>query len=68
MQMTCNFIIGSTDIVDFKILEPHWLVALWPISQGPDFSQIWNLRRNIANNTKFHYRSNSEKIGDYIFQ
>ena len=31
-----------------------------PISQEPDFFQIWNLHRNIANNIDFHYRPNAE--------
>ena len=32
------------------------------------FSQIWDLCRNIANNIHFSYRTNSVKINDKIFQ
>ena len=32
------------------------------------FSQIWDLSRNIANNIHFPYRTNSVKINDKIFQ
>ena len=42
--------------------------ALWPISQEPDLSQIWDLRRNTANNINFHYWTNFEKMNDQIFQ
>ena len=31
------------------------------IFQEPDFSQIWDLSKNTANNIKFHYGPNSEK-------
>ena len=45
--------------VDLKILELDWLRAFLPISLKRDFSQIWNLCRNVANNINFHYRKNS---------
>ena len=32
------------------------------------FSQIWDLSRNIANNIHFPYRTHSVKINDKIFQ
>ena len=32
------------------------------------YSQIWDLCRNITNNIHFHYRTNSVKINDKIFQ
>ena len=56
------------DMVEQKILQPDWLRTFWPISQEPEFSQIWDLCRNTANNTNFHYRVTSVKINDKIFQ
>ena len=58
----------SRDIVSLKILQSDWLRAFWPISQEPDFSQVWDLCKNTANIIKFLYRPNSEKINDSIFQ
>ena len=40
----------------------------WPISQEPEFSQIWDLCWNTANNINVHYRTNSIEINDKIFQ
>ena len=59
--------ICSGEILDLKILQSDWLRAFWPISQEQDFSQIWDLCRNIANNINFHYRTTSVKINDQIF-
>ena len=42
--------------------------TFWPISQEPEFSQIWDLSRNTANIINSHYRTNSVKINDTIFQ
>ena len=53
---------------DWKILQSKWPSQFWPIPQELDFSQRWNLRRNIANNINFHYRPNSEKTHDRLFQ
>ena len=64
-QATSSFC--SINVVDLKILQSDWPRALWPISLGPDFSQIWNLRRNGAHNINFNYRPNSEKTNDHIF-
>ena len=58
----------SRDMVGLKILQSYWPRAFWPMSHGPDFSQIWNLCKNTANNINFHYRPNPEKINDQIFQ
>ena len=52
------------DIVNLKILQSDWLTALWPISQEPDFSKLWDLCKNTAININFLYRPNSEKIID----
>ena len=57
-QSNSSFCYGDTD---WKILQSDWPRQFWPISQELDFSQRWDLRRNIANNINFHYRSNSEK-------
>ena len=32
----------SGDIVNLKILQSDWSRAFWPISQEPDFSQVWD--------------------------
>ena len=53
---------------DWKILQSDWLRIFWSISQEPEFSQIRDLCRNIANNIHFHYRTNSVKINNKIFQ
>ena len=60
-------LICSEDMVDWKILQSEWLRRFWPISRELKFSQIWNLSRNTANNTSFHYRTNSVKINDKNF-
>ena len=59
---------GSRDIVNLKILQSDWLGALWPVSQEPAFSQVWDLCKNAGNIINFFYRPNSEKINDSIFQ
>ena len=58
----------SRDIVNLRILQSDWSRAFWPISQEPQFSQVWDLYKNTANIIKFLYRPNSEKINDSIFQ
>ena len=57
-------LIYSRDVVDLKILQFDWLKTFWHISQESEFSQIWDLCWNTANNTNFHYRTNSVKIND----
>ena len=47
------------------VLE-KWLI--WLTSHEQKFSWIWDLCRNTANNITFHYRTNSVKINDQIFQ
>ena len=54
----------SRDIVDLKILQSDWSRAFSPLSQEPDFSQVWDLCKNTSNTIKFLYKSNSEKIND----
>ena len=51
--------ICSRDIVDLKIL-----LSDWPISQEPDFYQIWDLCTNTANDANFRDRPNSKKKFD----
>ena len=58
----------SRDIANLKISQSDWLRAFWPMSQEPDFSQVWDLCKNTENITKFLYRPNWEKINDQIFQ
>ena len=38
------------------MLQSDWLRAFWPMSQEPDFSQVWDLCKNTERN--------SEKIND----
>ena len=61
-------LICSGDMVDQKILQSDQLRTFWPISQEPEFSQIWDLCRNTTNNINFHYRTSSVKISYKIFQ
>ena len=49
-------------------MQSDWLRTFWPISQEPEFSQIWDLCRNTANDINLHYITNSVKINDKIFQ
>ena len=51
-------LICSGDMVDLKILQSDWVRKFWPLSQEPEFPQIWDLCRNIANNIHFRYRTN----------
>ena len=51
----------SRDIVNLKILQSDWSRAFSAISQELEFSQVWDLHKNIAN-IKFLYGPNSEKI------
>ena len=60
--------ICSGDMVDKKILQCDWLRKFWPIYQEQNYSQISDLCRNTVNNISFHYRTNSVKINDQIFQ
>ena len=55
-------------MVDDKILHTDWLRTFWPISQEQKFSPMWDLCWKAANNISFHYRANSVKINDQIFQ
>ena len=55
------------DIVDLKILLSDWLRAFLPMYQEPDFSHIWDLFKNTANNIKVLYRI-LEKINHQILQ
>ena len=47
------------DITDLRILQSHWLIPYWLITEEPKFPQIWNLCRHKANNVKFN--TNQEK-------
>ena len=43
-------LIYSEGILDLKILQSDWLTAFWYIFQEQDFSHIYNLFTNTANN------------------
>ena len=58
-KKSCISSFSSTDTFDLKIPQSNQPKVFWDISQEPDFSQIWDLCRNIANNKDFHSRSNS---------
>ena len=53
--------------VNLKILQSDWLRRFWPISQKPDFSQVWDLCNNTVNSIYFLYRPKSEKKQWKIF-
>ena len=55
-------------IIDLKILQTDWLRAFWSTSKETDFSKKWDLCMNTANTINFHYKTNSEKVNDKIFQ
>ena len=53
--------------VDSEIQQSDWPRAFWLISLEPDFSQICDLCRNIANNRNFTYWPNLGEInGQYL--
>ena len=54
----------SRDLVNLKILQSDWPRAFWAIPHKPDFSKVWDLCKNTANNIKLLYRPNSENIND----
>ena len=53
------------DMFDFKSLQSDRPKAFSPISQELNFSKLWDLCWNIANNINFHYRPNLGKIKDH---
>ena len=55
----------STDTVDLNILQSDWPRTFWPISQEPNFSQVWDLGKNTAVNIHFLYWSISKKINEF---
>ena len=69
---TCKISAYFTDffwsMVDWRILQSDWLTTFWHISQEQKFFQIWDLCRNSTNDINFHYKTNSRKINDQIFQ
>ena len=54
------------DIVDSKSLQSNWPGAFGPISQEPNFSQIWDIW-GVVNNVNVHYRTNSEILAAKFF-
>ena len=63
-----NSLFPSQDIAVLRILQSDWLRTFWPISQEPEFSQIWGLRSLFLNHMYFHFRLNPEKVNDKIFE
>ena len=57
--------------VNLKILQSDWLRRFWPISQKPDFSQIWDLCKNTVNSIdqsqKKTMKNFSNKFKNFIF-
>ena len=53
------------DMADWKILQSE--TNIFPYMEQT-FSQTWDFCRNTADNISFHYRTNSVKINDQIFQ
>lgn len=52
---------GQRVMADLKILQSDCPRAFCHISKEQDFSKIWDLHWNIANNINFDYRPNLEK-------
>ena len=48
-------------------MQSDWLRTFWPISQVQKISNMGFVLSTL-NNTNFHYRTNSAKINDHIFQ
>lgn len=48
--------------------QSDWLTGFWHTAQEQDFSQIWDLCRNIANLINFHYRIIHEKLMTKFFR
>ena len=51
----------SRDISDLKIVQSDWQKSILVHVSGTNFSHIWDLCKNTANNVNFHYKLNSEK-------
>ena len=43
----------SREIVDLQILQSDWPRAFWPMSQKPDFPEVWDFCKNTSIN--IHY-------------
>ena len=52
----------SRDMVDLKIWKSDWARVFWPLSQEQDFSQIWDLWKDISKNINFHFKPSSEEL------
>ena len=46
----------NRNIVNLHILQSNWSRSFWPISQEPDFCEVWDLCKNTANIIKLLYR------------
>ena len=57
---------GSKDIVIWKIEQSDWSIAFTHKSQELEFSQIWGLRRKLANQKTLRFRRFLAKINDSI--
>ena len=57
----------SRDIADITMVQTDWLRAFWLPSNEPDFSQIWDLRRNTANGINLRSMTNSNKLVTKFF-
>ena len=66
-QHAKNQAISPRTLSYLKILQSDLLMTFWPISQEPDFSRVWSLCRNIANNINFRYSTNLVNTNDQIF-
>ena len=55
---------GSKDIVIWKIKQSDWSRAF--AHKSREFSQIWDLRRKLANHKMLHFRSFLAKTNDSI--
>ena len=53
MQKMTFSSLSSRATVNLKILQADWPRAFWPITQEPDFSQVWDVCKNTAVNINF---------------
>ena len=59
-------------VLEIRLIKKSCNLIGWehfgPYLRNQNFPKTWDLCRNIANNIHFHYRTNSVKINDKIFQ
>lgn len=59
---------GGKYKVNSNILQFDGMRSFQPISLKLDFSNTWDVYKNITNKKKIHYRPRPEKVNDHNFQ